>query len=459
MASSLRFLAALALCAAGTRAAARPDVFVFLTDQQRADALGSAGTAGVRTPALDRLAREGVLFTRAFCAAPQCSPSRAALLTGRYPHRTGVVGNVEERGSTAASAGMSSALDRSIPTLGRVFAAAGYDTAYFGKWHLGGDPGDYGFAIHDSGRPEDKTLSSRVRALLRKRAQSGAAKPLLVVASWLNPHEIYGVVDPPEHDPAAESAVALPKSLSDDLSGKPLPQRQFLDEDQGKPFRSYTADDWRRYLVYYNRLVERVDREIGEAIDEARKTNPAALVLFSSDHGDLGGAHRLPFKGPAMYEELVRIPLIVSWPGKMSPSRCDAPVSNIDFLPTLCELAGIAPPEQIDGRSLVPVLKGKGGERDVVFGEYYGKQSWRVPIRMVRTRTWKYVRYLRYGEELYDLVADPDEMRNLAGNPAHERTRAQLSALLDRFIGWSNDPFPGLSPTDRSGRPLGAVEK
>src|SRR5437867_4141076 len=235
-----RFLVALALGAAFARAASRPDIVVLLTDQQRADALGAVGTAGLRTPALDRLAREGALFSRAFCATPQCSPSRAALLTGRYPHRTGVMGNVDERGSAAAAAGMSPALDRSLPTLGRVFAAAGYQTAYFGKWHLGGDAGDYGFEVHDSGRAEDSGLVSRVRTFLRKRAEAGAAKPMLLVASWLNPHEIYAVVNPPEHDPAAEARVALPESLADDLSGKPFPQRHYLAEDQGRPFRSYT---------------------------------------------------------------------------------------------------------------------------------------------------------------------------------------------------------------------------
>src|SRR5262245_58344248 len=123
----------------------RPDVVIVLTDQQRADAFGAAGADDLRTPAMDRLAREGVLFTRAFTATPQGSPSRSALLTVPSPHRTGVMGNTAgdagERGGTASvngpQAGMSAALDRSLPTLGRLSADAGYETAYFGKWHLG----------------------------------------------------------------------------------------------------------------------------------------------------------------------------------------------------------------------------------------------------------------------------------------------------------------------------------
>jgi arylsulfatase A-like enzyme len=450
--AALRVAVALALAVACARAASRPDIVVLLTDQQRADALAAVGAAGLRTPALDRLAREGALFTRAFCATPQCSPSRAALLTGRYPHRTGVMGNVDENASGQPAAGMSAALDRSMATLGRIFAGAGYQTAYFGKWHLGGNPGDYGFEAHDSGRPEDAGLVSRIRTFLRSR--SGAdRKPMLLMASWLNPHEIYGVARA-ERNTAEEARVALPESLADDLRAKPFPQRHYLEEDQGKPFRNYTPEDWRRYAVFYNRLVEKVDQDLGEIVEEVRKTSPGALVLISSDHGDLGGAHRLPFKGPAMYEELVRIPMILSWPGKVPAGRCDALVSNIDVFPTLCEAAEIKPPEGIDGRSILPVLAQKEPGRDVVFGEYYGKQSWRVPIRMARTRTLKYVRYQHYGEELYDLIADPREMRNLAGAPEHKRTLERMSALLDRFIAWTEDPFPRLAPTDRAGRPI-----
>ena len=214
MDSRLRSIAALAIAAclatwlAGTAgvpvadeavlaqsATARPDVILVLTDQQRADAFGAAGASDLRTPVMDRLASEGVRFTRAFTATPQCSPSRAALLTSLYPHRTGVMGN------TAAGAagsrppeGMSGALDRSLPTLGRVFSAAGYETAYFGKWHLGATPGEYGFQVHNS-TIGDRTLAEEVLAFLQKRVGGNARKPLLLVVSWLNPHDIYEVLD------------------------------------------------------------------------------------------------------------------------------------------------------------------------------------------------------------------------------------------------------------------------
>jgi arylsulfatase A-like enzyme len=434
--------------------AGRPDVIIVLTDQQRADAFGAAGATDLRTPVMDRLARQGVLFTHAFAATPQCSPSRAALLTGRYPHRTGVMGNT---GSGANQpAGMSVALDRSLPTLGRVFGDAGYETAYFGKWHLGGTPGGYGFESHDS-TIGDAALARHVVAFVRKRAESGPRRPLFLIVSWLNPHDIYGVLTAAPPGATALANVRLPPNLVDDLRNKPFPQRHYLEEDQGKPFIGADRELWRRYRTFYNGLIETVDREIGVVLDAVSRSDVPPITVFSTDHGDHGGAHGLPYKGPAMYEEVIRVPLVIAWPGRIRPARSDALVSLIDLLPTLCDLTGVPVPNGVDGLSLRPVLEPGAadpatGVRDTVFAEYYGKQSWRVPIRMVRTARWKYVRYLGYGEELYDLATDPGELRNLAREPSAASDRARLARELDDWIHRTADPFPGLTTTDRSGR-------
>ena len=442
----------------------RPDVIVVLTDQQRADAFGAAGATDLQTPVMDRLARQGVLFTRAFTATPQCSPSRAALLTGRYPHRTGVMGNTagEGGGRNAAAgsppAGMSPALDRSLPTLGRIFASAGYETAYFGKWHLGGTPGEYGFESHDS-TIDDSTLARRVVGFVQKRPVNEARKPLLLVVSWLDPHDIYNVFTAAPPDARALAAARLPSNLIDDLQHKPFPQRHYLEEDQGKPFAGAGREVWRRYRAFYNGLVETVDREIGTVLDAFAASDVPPITIFTTDHGDHGGAHGLPYKGPAMYEELVRVPLVISWPGRIRPARSDALVSLIDLLPTLCDLTGVAAPDGVDGLSLRPVLERRADKvREMVFGEYYGKQAWRVPIRMVRTARWKYVRYLNYGEELYDLAADPGELRNLAREAKGKSERARLAHELDDWIRRTGDPFPTLTTTDRSGSVVAASQ-
>ena len=441
-------------------AARRPDVILVLTDQQRADAFGAAGATDLHTPVMDRLAREGVVFTRAFTATPQCSPSRAALLTGHYPHRTGVMGNTAGEGGRGRAgggsppAGMSGPLDRSLPTLGRILAAAGYETAYFGKWHLGGTPGDYGFESHDF-TIDDPTLARRVVAFLQKRPGSGPRKPLFLIVSWLNPHDIYDVFTAAPPGARALAAARLPSNLADDLSRKPFPQRHYLAEDQGKPFVAAGHDVWRRYRAFYNGLVETVDREIGTVLGALERSDVPPITVFTTDHGDHGGAHGLPYKGPAMYEELVRVPLVVSWPGRIRPARSDALVSLIDVLPTLCDLTGVPAPDGVDGLSLRPVLEQRtDGVREAVFGEYYGKQAWRVPIRMVRTARWKYVRYLGYGEELYDLAADPGELRNLASEPGAASDRARLARELDDWMRRTDDPFPKLTTTDRSGKVL-----
>jgi len=139
--------------------------------------------------------------------------------------------------------------------------------------------------------------------------------------------------------------------------------------------------------------------------------------------------------------------------GRISAGRSDALVSLIDLLPTLCDLTGVKAPADIDGVSLRPILDRRAARvQDMVFGEYYGKQSWRVPIRMVRTERWKYVRYLGYGEELYDLASDPGELRNLAREPRAASDRTRLARELEKWMRGTDDPFSRLQATDRSGR-------
>ena len=441
----------------GRQATPRPDVVIVLTDQQRADAFGAAGATDVQTPTMDRLAAQGVLFTQAFSATPQCSPSRAALMTGRYPHRTGVMGNTggdgESVDASRVPAGMSGPLDRSLPTFAGVLGAAGYETAYFGKWHLGGTPGDYGFDVHDA-KVDDRTLASRVVSYLEQRAAHKSTGPLLLIVSWLNPHEIYSVLS---KTPSARAVTAarLPSNLTDSLRDKPFPQRHYLEQDQGKPFVGADSGVWRRYRAFYNELVETVDREIGTVLAALPRRDTPRITIFSADHGDYGGAHGLPYKGPAMYEEVVRIPFVVTWPGRIAAARSDALVSLMDVLPTVCDLIAIQAPKGIDGSSLRPILEQRARSvRDSLVVEYYGKQSWRVPIRMLRTPRWKYVRYVRYGEELYDLSADPGELRNLAREPTAQSELKRLSTELDTWIRRTGDPFPSLTATDRVGVPV-----
>jgi arylsulfatase A-like enzyme len=430
----------------------RPNILFIFTDQQQISAMSAAGNPRLRTPAMDSVANDGIRFTRSFCSAPQCSPSRASILTGRYPHSAGVITNTEAIGARP--------LDPSIPAAGNVFKAAGYESAWFGKWHLGKSPLGHGFDKVDlcNGGQGNPLVARSIEFI----AQSHD-RPFLMFASFINPHDIYGFQKIAKQITMGERKIILPPSRTDDLRAKPAPQARFRDEDQGVAAKGFTDEEWRRYLEVYYDLTEQVDGEIGQVLDalRARKIARDTVVVFTSDHGDLCGAHGLPFKGPCMYRELVEVPLAISWPGVIAPGRTnDDLVSNVDLLPTLCDLAGIAAPPSVQGTSLRPLLEGRKLDRwrEFVVAEYYSKQRWANPIRMLQTKRWKYVRYRRWGEELYDLERDPNEMNNLARSlPASGEVREmrdRLSGLLDGWMREMGDDFDKLEPTDRNGKPL-----
>ncbi len=436
-----------------TASAAHPDVVLLMTDQHRFDELSLLGTPGADTPAIDQICQSGMMFTHAFVPTPQCSPARAAIMTGRHPHRTGVVGNVSRNRNVPA--GMSAPLDATVPSLGALFSKAGYHTAYFGKWHLGKSPAEHGFQT--VGVASGREISLRVADFIRELKRQEDRPPVLLIVSWINPHDIY-FIDRKNTIVDTEIEAILPKSLDDDLLTKPFPQRHFLAMDQGKPFQSYTKPQWTRYAQYYHQLTTQVDAEVGRVMNSVRGQFPDALTVFTSDHGDLGGAHQMPYKCPAMYDELIRVPLAISWRQQIKPGKSDALVSSIDILPTLCDLAEVPIPVTVDGRSVRPLLNGKSpvesSWRETVFGEYYGKQKWRAPMRMVRSHRWKYTRYTRYGEELYDLEKDPAEIHNLADDANFKTVKQKLASQLNDWMSRTDDPFNTLRVTDRFGEQL-----
>lgn len=425
---------------------ARPNVLFVMTDQQRYPYLGICGQMSVKTPAMDRIAREGVLFTHAFCSTPQCSASRSSIMTGLYPHRTSVMGNIGAAGGNS--------LPTELPSIGRLFSQAGYRMGYFGKWHLGGDARNHGWKdYNECARGVGEPVAQRSVEFLKD-----VPEPFFLCASFVNPHDIYDFERLSKTIHRSSRGIQLPANLRDDLAKKPRPQLQYQLEDQGNVALGLTEKGWVEYLNVYEYLVEKVDSNIGRILAalRQRRLERETIVVFTSDHGDHGGGHGLPFKGPAMYEELVRIPLAISFPGTITAGRrIEELVVNVDLLPTLCDLVGIAAPERIHGKSLTPLLDGtRPAWRDFVIGEYYSKQKWVNPIRMVRTKKWKYTRYRKWGEELYDLRSDPVELKNQAMNETHAPEKHRLSAILDEWIRDTNDPFDSLVPTDRAGSPI-----
>jgi arylsulfatase A-like enzyme len=425
-----------------------PNILFVFSDQQHWQAVGYEDPS-FHTPNLDRLATEGLVFSNAFCTTPQCSPSRSSILTGCYPSRTGVLGNVGAAGGEPLRQ----------PTIGSALQAAGYRTAWFGKWHLGAD--DIGNAGWDEDAgitqpaPDDHGITERARQFL---VDAPADTPFALFLSYNNPHDIYHFNR--ETHPAPLHATALPPSWhAKDLATVPAVQRQFMTEDQGRVIHGADAAAWRRYRELYREKVRLYDDQVGAALTAlaAAGLTASTAVIATSDHGDMDGQQGLIYKGPFMYEHMMRVPLIIRLPDSMgrAPGVVDFHTVNIDLAPTLADLASarLAP---ADGVSLVPLLLGKTmqPERDAVIGEYYSKQQWVNPIRMVRTARWKYTRYRGHGEELYDLVRDPDESVNCAGAPDCAAAKAELSARLDRWLTERDDPFPRQQPTTRTGKPL-----
>jgi arylsulfatase A-like enzyme len=440
---------AMALLGRGNAAeSARPNILFVCTDQQHFQAYGAADPF-FDTPNIDRLAAEGVQFMHNFCTTPQCSPSRSSLYTGLYPHKTGVIGNL---GAGTHTGGEQGPLGPAFETVGLRLRAAGYHTGYFGKWHLGN--GEH-FGAHFDAQDLDGELHGGAtdRALACMAAHAGEARPFALFVNYIDPHDIYQVFrDRPSRRLTRD--VALPETRADDLSTKPWPQRHFMEACQGKPIHRKGKRWWQHYHLFYREKCRLVDAEFGRLLDglDRHGLRDNTLVVFTSDHGDMDTNHNLVFKGPFMYEHLVRVPLIVRAPGVHGGVKRDEFALGVDLPATLCDFAG-ADAGACDGHSLRPALEGGMlPARDFVVGQYYGKQEWVTPIRMIRTREWKYNRYLGHGDEFYDLTNDPLERHNLADDPGYRGPRDELRAALDAWMKQHGDTeFERFWPTRLDG--------
>jgi arylsulfatase A-like enzyme len=429
----------------------RPNILFIFSDQQHWRALGHRDDF-FETPTLDRLAEEGVRFERAFCTTPQCSPSRSSMLTGFYPSTTGVMGNIGAYGGTPLA----------MPTVAPMLRRLGYRTGYFGKWHLGHDltgmaGWDASFGVRESSRPADEVTTQNALAFLSDQREGGS--PFALFLSYNDPHDIYAF--DPDDSVRPGDAMLSPSWHRQAFENVPAVQAQFMTEDQGTRLYGRDQEIWEAYHAFYRDKVRLYDAHVGRVLDALANTGLAqrTVVVATSDHGDMDANHRLIFKGPFMYDEMMRVPLIVRVPeffgGRSGLSIDDRDVVNTDLVPTLVELAGGDPPI-CDGISLAPLLLGMGAapRRDYVVAQYHGKQRWVNPIRTIRTSAYKYNRYLRYGEELYDLRNDPHELVNLSRDPGYRSVKHALRSELDGWIQAHADPFESLTVTDREGHPL-----
>jgi arylsulfatase A-like enzyme len=434
----------------------RPPNLLFINvDQLSTCAMPQFGCTHVETPNLDRLARRGTSFELSHCADPLCSPSRACWFTGRAPTEHGMLFN-----------DLGFRLRPDIPDLGGWLRRAGYETFHVGKWHIPGrEVGSSFNVLHEGstiGDHGDAATARACEALLRNRPAGG--DPFFLVAGLMNPHDICEWVNvlihwtkldfqSPQRFPYPWIEGQLPP-LSRNFNFDPH-EPEFFVARVRRPQEHYTGTwcerMWRYYAWSYQRQVEMVDAAIGRILD-ALENSPHAdntLVVFSSDHGDAMGRHRLIHK-MSLYDAAVRVPMIVAWPGQVAENRIDPThlVSGFDLTPTLCDYAGTAPPPDMRGRSLRGLIEGRGSAcRDYVVAHSF------VVGRMVRSARYKYIAYQGdKTDQLFDMAGDPWETRNLAADPAaagplaeHRRMLAewesQLKPLPQPPGGWLKQIF------------------
>ncbi len=445
-----------------------PNIVVVLVDDLRWDEIGCAGHPFVQTPNIDRIASEGIRFRNTFCTTPLCSPVRACLLTGLHTHHHGILDNTNR-----------SEQSHRLKTFPQVLQRAGYETAYIGKWHMGNDdtarPGfDHWVSMPGQGTSFDPLLNvdgepqsfkGHTTDVLNEKALAFAAKPrkkpfcLYIAHKALHP-ELTQRDDGSITDPSA--AKFLPAARHSDLyADAPIPRRlNVTDTLQGKtallreiegvpPLGPATGTDDETVRDRL-RMLAAVDEGVGQLLEalEASGKLDNTVFVFTSDHGYWYGEHGLSVERRLAYEEGIRIPLLIRYPRLTSAGalRAGSIIDNfaisIDLAPTLIELSGASEKMTVDGRSLVPLLRGENPadwrtsfliqyNSDTVFPRVH-----RMGYRAIRTERWKFIRYTELDgmNELYDLAADPYEMRNLIREPDAQSILSELDSQLDELL-------------------------
>lgn len=453
--------------------AKRPNILFLLTDDQGPWAMGCAGTRELRTPNLDRLAASGIRLANLFCASPVCSPARASILTGRIPSQHGVHDWLARGNSTVEGGGLIEYLE-GIDGYTDHLARAGWVCGISGKYHLGdthhpqkgfsfwevhtkGGGPYYNAPMVVDGEPADvpgyvtDLITDNALRFLESRA--GQEEPFYLSVHYTAPHSPWERAQHPSETWDRYLAEASFEANPD------VPPHPWLPDPAWCP----QGEARRRTLAGYYTAVTEMDRNVGRLLDwlEAHGLREDTLVVFTSDNGMSMGHHGVFGKGNGtfplnMYDTAVKVPGLVSQPGTIPQGEVsEALLSHLDIFPTLLEWAGLSNPEaeRLPGASFAPLLRGESlaGREAVAIQDEYG------PVRMLRTREWKYVHRHPYGpHELYDLVSDPEETTNLFPSGEHaERVREMRARLTEWFGRWVDPSVDGVREGVMGGGQLG----
>jgi len=469
--------------------AARPNILFIMSDDHAYQAMSCYGSNRNKTPNLDRLAKEGMRFDRCFVTNSICGPSRAVTLTGKYSHLNGFRRNGNQ-------------FDPTQQTVAKLLQKAGYQTAVIGKWHLGTTPTGFDYyhvlqgqgpyynpwmhtsdgEVHHTGYTTDVITDQTLKWLKSSRDDS---KPFFLMYQHKAPHRNWQP-SPKHMNKYDDVDIPEPETLFDDYSGRTPPAREqemsvakdlhegdlkfvmpwHLTKEQQKAFvdgykkkndafraanltgKEKTRWQYQRYVKDYLRCVDSLDENIGRVLDYLDESGLAknTIVIYTSDQGWYLGEHGW-YDKRWMYEESFRTPLLVRWPGKIKAgSTTDAMSMNLDFAQTFLDVAGEDAPGDMQGASLVPILKGQQPDdwRKSVYYRYYEYPSVHM-VRQhhgVRTDRYKLIRFktkenkVQDGPEaweLFDLEKDPNELKSVYGDPAYAAITADLKKELERL--------------------------
>jgi arylsulfatase A-like enzyme len=472
----------------------RPNVLWLYVEGIPTSVLSCYGSNLAATPNFDRIAREGMLFRNAFCTNALCAPGRATLLTGKYSHLTGMIANPE--GATGEQ--KPARFDPAQQNFVRILKQHGYQTTLAGKWHLEVDPGKAGFDAfifkHGAGGPyyeatgylenphpgspvvqstshvgystdifTDYTIDA-----LKRMAQSD--RPFLMLYAPFNDHRPF---DPPHKYEKLYAGKRIPEpgTFWDDYSHRAsaaaaarmrieyMPDFHPPAELTGRQRKQW---NYQQYMAHFLGALRSLDDNIGRILDhlDASGLGANTIVMLSTDHGFFMGDHGW-FDKRLMYEQTIRIPWMIRWPGRVRPgSETDAWTINIDNAPTVLDLVGLPVPGDMQGRSIAPLLDGStpaDWQRDLYYHYYeFVRPHWVYPHYGVRTERYKLINYYRQNEwELFDLDRDPDEMESLFDwngykvREGYEKVAddmvARLKALREKYrdnTGWPVNYLP-----------------
>ena len=434
----------------------KPNILFIMADQMTAFALSAYGNRITRTPYLDRLAEQGVVFEQAYCNSPLCAPARFSLLAGQQVSNIGAYDNAAYFPST-------------VPTFAHYLRTAGYQTCLAGKMHfIGPDqlhgfeqrlttdiyPADFGWtpdwenleridwwyhnmlSVKQAGVAEitnqyefDDETCYQAKQRLYDYARSTDPRPFALCVSFTHPHDPYATRQKywdlyRFEDIDLPAAPALAYERMD-----PHSQRLYQVSDMGR--FEITNDDIRKARRAYYGNVSYIDECVGQLLEVLCATglDRNTVVVFTSDHGDLLGEHGLWYK-MSFYEWACRVPLIIHAPERYRPQRIEHPVSHVDILPSLLELAGGEAATPLDGRSFWLLLDGSQNQREVI-GEYLG-EGCTAPVLMLRRNQYKYIYCEADPPQLFDLVNDPLELNNLAAQPDYQTLAGEFKAEVLR---------------------------